>query len=94
MAANLLMKFSLPSHSANKMWLIRLGQTVREVIEMIAKLEDSDIHEPSLEGCALAPAEIFDNYFQSLRPADLPSRSAARTPCCPASVFFECSPAF
>jgi hypothetical protein len=83
MPGKLLLKLTLPRCPANKMTPIR---PVREAIDTIAKLEDVEVDELSLEG---ARAGIFDDYSlscdqiftfpESLRPAHVARPAPAAT---------------
>jgi hypothetical protein len=50
---------SVPS-PASKTRPTERPEAVQEVIETVAKLEDVDVGELSLEDCAFAPDDIFD----------------------------------
>jgi hypothetical protein len=59
------MKHMVPNFPRAKARWIGRGQTVQEVIALIARLENAAINQLSLDGTVLPPDGSFDDFYQS-----------------------------
>jgi hypothetical protein len=58
-------KYLVPNATANTMRGIAPGQTVGDVIALIARADSADIDQLSLDGCRLPHDELFDDHYES-----------------------------
>jgi hypothetical protein len=80
MAAELLVKYTLPDSTAPRMVIIPRCQKIGQLIAFIARTQGADVDAVSADGCVLNDHDPFDAFYNSPNQIFAFSKSASRSP--------------